>query len=417
MSKFGRLIDQRQIKKRVDAMPVDAPAVAAAQAARQADVKPTEIAVLAREAQAFAGEARRTIGSIISRVEAENAGDEVFEAYFKAVRLMNPDPMEGGRRVDPPTELFRIVARDVYRRQTDPRTILAADLYRAKAQAGAVEYAAPAYVDASGANPLYDGVPNRSMPALVVAKDRQFVQLALAHAQEVDRLLGTKTDGRFAEGLAEMAAMAGGGAQRLGNQIQHLGLLSVDSLFSEFETLEGALDLALGGMLDFARLKKRLACDFGRAFGITDNVLAMTDNLERLSDAVSGVPSLHKFKKRLDKELHKALAEVEKGLLSVEGKVVQSHEARQLELDNARDLAIVKDGLLAAQAMFGGQDWLANLKTDPMDTIRQFEAYYRAIESAIDAGKAFERRMRPGKKEKEAAEQMSVVLDQGQQAA
>lgn len=398
MSAFSSLINRRSIQKKVDQEVGGSQDFQEVKQRIQSAISTQ--AVVPSNARQLAGDialqskvAGEEIQKIINEVVTTNSDDSVTAAYFGAldVAYFNPALLLEGKSPNtislPPSSALKIVERGVYTRQTDPRAILVRDLYRTKAQVGAIQYAYErAWDKITTPNNLIEEIPASTLSNLVFAKDSQFVKLALEQARNISTTTVPGLTEGFFDNIGEMIYASTGSLEKLGQQLSHLSNSRVDHLFDEYHVLDESLDATLGNMLDFAFDKVLTAKEASICFGMAPELLKLTDNLEGLGNPINKVPELALFRNELDQRLLQSMRKVEGNLIETEGRLLQSFEVRKAVQDNINKVWVIKDMLSAcsifgelAQLDFSNIDAVVNSLTSAVNRLRGVVALSRKL--------------------------------------
>jgi len=351
---YSNLIKRREIKKVVDNRETNNPSPVISDKklnkATYTGITPseTENKRFIKDVIETAEGASEQVSKIIKEIQSKNSVDPIFNIYYSTLnKYFNPKDLLKGKTPSndyPPSNALKIVERDIYRRQTDPRVILLGDMVKINNQIGAVEYA---YKDGYDSLFSSSGISNSSnskpLSKLLFQKDIQLIQNGLNYVNKFNNLGHSNIDEDYLNGISEMLYRYTGDLTTLGNQLSHLSLVHIDNLFDEFYNLSISIDNIIGNINQFAVGKRKTAFNASKLFGMADTVFDALKDLEHIGNPSKPSQKLLDIKEGINQTLFASLGSVESELLSTEGKLLQTDEARQHMLKNVELSNTVKE--------------------------------------------------------------------------
>ena len=400
MSGFSRYIDNRTIEKKIDQLIsdltiVDQPTPASAAGINRVD-SPTIPEILVKDTVAIASNARQDIERVINDITTPYNTDPVFSAYFSSASAQYRLPMDGPLLSNPvpPDNLQKIVERDVYRRQKDPRIILVKDAYRARAQVGAIEYSyANAYNPIIGQNSgIFGSIQGAKLLSVLLHKDQNFIKQVQSYVLQFAGLTRGSLSHSFLGGLSNFALQFGNELSTFTNQTEYLFTTEVDHQYDEYHLLDRSLDGILGSISGLLYGKLMRSQSIGVLFAFKENVLSKTEDMETKTTILSADPQLYGFRQILDQSLMRALQKVETELLATDQHLYQSTEARSHLLGNITQSIMTKQYLEAIKNLNKAKDNTSLSSVDSFqsiqDSIQKEVDFYNTAEHAVADVKA-----------------------------
>jgi len=344
MSAFGKFIDTKTIEKKVDQLVSEISNKVGPIAGTEVDfvrtIQETPPNQLALDVFNTAKAVREEYDRFLNDITKQYQSDIVFDAFFSSARTQFTTPLDGPYKSNPvpPDNIQKIVERDVYRRQKDPRIILIKDAYRARAQVAVIEHSyQSSYLPIINQNTgFFEQVSTSQLLSLMLYKDQNIIRHLQTFLSDINSFKNFSLGDGFFDSIGDFSTKYPDFIRKFSNQANYLITTEIDSLFDQFKLLENSLDSVIGQISMLSYAKNTNSQNLGVLFGFTQGMLDRTEDMETSNNILTPDPHIYQFRRMLDNALFRSLTKIESEISRTDQQFYQSTEARTLIFDNLK---------------------------------------------------------------------------------
>ena len=380
MSNLTQYITRQEIKKRIDVLNYGdtAPSSQSSKAFAKTET-PSELHI--SDISAAATHAISELDKQIKSVSALTAGDPVFETYAELASKLHP-PV-GTPTPNIPRQLINIVARDVYKRQPDPRIVLLKDAHRSQSMLQGIQKVySEVYSQVLKANRIFDAIGLPTLIRNIYVKDRQIITSALDFSQSIEALPNylNLPSNDFFNGLLLTLGSEAITAQKTTNHLTYVLSRRVDSMFEDYQSLDSSMDEVYGDSnLLYYQLASR-APGLGMIAGGSESLLSLTDGINTGQNPDA---DLEDCLNQLDQGLFDCLGTTESIVHTQDRVFLTSFEGRAKTLDNLKSSTNLKKYLGCLKNIKPGAILTDEFRSNLNSKIKQVETASPAVLSAV----------------------------------